>query len=346
MARRGGHPGDSETNLSEAQYQVSDQRGKSEYIVAASEAMRRVLRLVEKIAPTETTVLITGESGTGKEKVARFLHLQSRRANGPFVAVNAAAIPEGLIESELFGHVRGAFTDARDRKRGFFEMADGGTLFLDEIAETSPSAQVKLLRVLQDREIRPVGAEINLRVDVRVLAATNTDLRQAMAAGRFRDDLFYRLNVFHIHIPALRERPEDIPFLANYFLRLYSERYHKSFRGFTDPAMGYLLNYPWPGNIRELENAVERGATLGEGPWILPRDLPPEVFERGIPLLTSGSADAYPDDLTLGELEARYIQRVIRKHEGNLTRTARSLGISRSTLWRKIGKYGIQGVSR
>ncbi len=327
-------------------WQVHADGGRSEYIVAASEAMQRVLRLVEKIAPTETTVLLTGESGTGKEKVARFLHLQSLRGSRPFIAVNAAAIPEGLIESELFGHVKGAFTDAQSRKRGFFEMADSGTLFLDEIAETAPSTQVKLLRVLQDREIRPVGADFNVKVDVRIIAATNRDLRTAIAEKRFREDLYYRLNVFHIHLPPLRERQEDIPFLANYFLRLYGEKNSKQFRGFSDPTMGYLINYPWPGNIRELENAVERASTLGEGPWITPRDLPPEVFEHGIPMLPEGGLDALPDDLTLEQLEARYIRRVIQKAGGNLTRAAKSLGISRSTLWRKIGRYGLSGIAK
>lgn len=329
-----------------AQHQVLTQGGQSEYIIAASEPMKRVLRLVEKIAPTETTVLITGESGTGKEKVARFLHLQSQRANRSFIAVNAAAIPDGLIESELFGHVRGAFTDARDRKRGVFEMADGGTLFLDEIAETSLSAQVKLLRVLQEREIRPVGSDVTLKVDVRIVAATNSELRKAIAEGRFREDLFYRLNVFRVHIPALRERQEDIPFLANYFLRAYGERNKKPFRGFTDQALSYLINYSWPGNIRELENAVERAVTLSDGPLVAPRDLPAEVCERGLPLLTEGGTETFPDGLTLDELEARYIRRVIQKEGGNLTRAARSLGISRSTLWRKIGKYGIPVASR
>ncbi len=330
----------------DARHRIGGEVGGSETIIAVSEPMRRVLRLVEKIAPTETTVLITGESGTGKEKVARFLHLQSGRAARPFVAVNAAAISEGLVESELFGHVRGAFTDARDRKRGFFEMADGGTLFLDEIAETSPSVQVKLLRVLQEREIRPVGADFHLKVDVRVIAATNRDLRDDMAAGRFRQDLFYRLNVFQIHLPPLRERQEDIPYLANYFLELYGERSGRRFRGFSEHALGYLVNYRWPGNIRELENAVERASTLAEGPWITPRDLPPELSERGLPLLTEGhAAEPFPDDVSLEELEGRYIRHILRKEGGNQTRAAQILGISRSTLWRKIRKYQIPGAS-
>lgn len=315
--------------------------GQSETIVGVSDAMKRVLRLVDKIAPTETTVLITGESGTGKEKVARFIHLQSPRAVKPFVAVNAAAIPEGLIESELFGHVRGAFTDARDRKRGFFEQADQGTLFLDEIAETTPAVQVKLLRVLQDMDVRPVGADWSLKVNVRVVAATNRDLREAMQAGKFREDLFYRLNVFRIHLPPLRERREDIPFLANYFVSMYAERNRKSVRGFSDPAMSFLMNYSYPGNIRELENTVERALTVCETPWIQPGDLPPELLERGVPLLAEGTVETLPDDLTLDQLEAMYIRRTIAKEAGNLTRAARKLGISRSTLWRKIGRYGI-----
>ncbi len=316
---------------------------QSEYIVGASDEMKRVLRLAEKIAPTETTVLLTGESGTGKEKVARYIHLNSARATRPFVAVNAAAIPEGLIESELFGHVRGAFTDARDRKRGFFEMADGGTLFLDEIAETSLSVQVRLLRALQDREIRPVGSDSTLKVNVRIVAATNRDLRQAIADGSFREDLFYRLNVFRILLPALRDRKKDIPFLAEYFLRLFIDRTGRNLKGFTERAMSMMLNYGYPGNVRELENAVERSATLAEGGWIQPADLPPEISEGGLPLLTEGTVETFPDDLTLEELEKRYIERVLDKLGGNMTHAAKSLGISRSTLWRKVNKYGLKG---
>ena len=238
--------------------------------------------------------------------------------------------------------MRGAFTDARDRKRGFFELADRGTLFLDEIAETSGSVQVRLLRALQEREIRPIGADAVIKIDVRIIAATNRDLREAMQEGRFREDLFYRLNVFRIHLPPLRERKEDIPYLAEYFVRLYAERNRKPVEGISDRAMGYLLNYEYPGNIRELENAMERAVTLVETPRIQPVDLPPEIFEGGIPLLTGGSGgDGYPDNLTLEELERRYILRVLAKTGGNMTKAARSLGISRSTLWRKVGKYGI-----
>jgi len=318
---------------------------RSEQIIGASDAMKRVLHLVEKIGPTESTVLITGESGTGKEKIARFIHLQSKRVGEAFIAVNAAAIPENLVESELFGHVRGAFTDARERKKGLFELADRGTIFFDEIGEMQMNLQVKLLRVLEEREIRPVGADFVQPIDVRILAATNSDLRGAMARGRFREDLFYRLNVFHIHIPPLRDRKEDIPFLARYFLKNLSERHNRTIGGFSDSTWGYMMNYEWPGNVRELENAVEHAVIVGEGPLVMPRDLPPEVIERGLPRLEQGRDESIPDGLSLAEIEARYIRRTIRKEQGSITRAARILGVSRTTLWRKMRRYGIQASS-
>jgi transcriptional regulator with PAS, ATPase and Fis domain len=333
----------------------------AEQIVAASPAMKRILRLVERIAPTESNILLTGESGTGKEKVARLIHYQSKRSRGPFVGVNMAAIPETLIESELFGHVRGAFTDARRAKRGFFELADSGTLFLDEIAEMPPGMQVKLLRVLQNREVRPVGAEAALRVDARVVAATNRDLRVEIAAKRFREDLFYRLNVFHLNIPPLRERKEDIPHLARFFLEQATQRLGKRVRGISDQAWGLLLNYPYPGNVRELENAIERAMVLAdEDGEIKTWDLPPEIAEQEVPQLPEASGsigdarrgaaagafdNGYPVDLTLDEVEALHIRRAIGRHLGNLGRAAKGLGISRTTLWRKMKKYGIEDVS-
>jgi transcriptional regulator with PAS, ATPase and Fis domain len=319
---------------------------RTEQIIGVSDAMKKVLHLVEKIGPTESTVLVTGESGTGKEKIARFIHIQSKRVAEPFIAVNAAAIPENLVESELFGHVRGAFTDARERKKGLFELADRGTIFLDEIGEMGMNLQVKLLRVLEEHEMRPVGADFTQAIDVRILAATNRDLRQAMASGRFREDLFYRLNVFHIHIPALRDRKDDIPFLARFFLKNLAERHERTIGGFSDSTWGFLMNYDWPGNVRELENAVEHAVIVGEGPLIMPRDLPPEVIERGLPRLEQGRDESLPDGLSLEEVEARYIRRAIRKEMGSVTRTARSLGISRTTLWRKLRRYGIQGDAR
>jgi two-component system response regulator HydG len=318
---------------------------QSEQIIGVSDAMKRVLHLVERIGPTESTVLITGESGTGKEKVARFVHLQSKRARDPFVAVNSGAIPETLLESELFGHTRGAFTDARKEKKGLFEMADQGTIFLDEIAEMPLSFQVRLLRVLQDGQIRPVGSESTIQVDVRVIAATNKDLREEMEHGRFRDDLFYRLNVFRIHLPTLRDRKEDIPFLARFFLKNFADRYNRTVGGFSDQTWGYLTNYDWPGNVRELENSIEHAVIVADGPLIAPRDLPLEIVERGLPRLGEGQDDSIPDGLTLEEVEARYIRRAIRHQKGSLTETARSLGISRTTLWRKMRRYGIDSVS-
>ncbi len=321
---------------------------RSEEVVAVSAAMKRILRLVERIAPTESNILITGESGTGKEKVARLIHFQSDRSQGPFVGVNAGAIPETLIESELFGHVRGAFTDAKDNKRGFFELADRGTLFLDEIAEMSARTQVRLLRALQDREIRPVGGESALKVDVRVIAATNKDLRREMADGRFREDLFYRLNVFNLHIPPLRQRKDDIPYLANFFLARFDEKHRKDVQSLTDRAWGILMNFDYPGNVRELENAIERAVILADDDTIRVRDLPPEISERGFPRLGTGTGEeeGYPVELSLEEVEARHIRRVIQEFEGNLSRAAASLGISRSTLWRKMKRYDIPNVSR
>ncbi len=321
-------------------------RLQSEEIVAVSPAMMRILSLVERIAPTESNILITGESGTGKEKIARQIHVRSPRSHGPFVAVNAGAIPETLIESQLFGHVRGAFTDAKEAHRGFFEMADRGTLFLDEIAEMSLTMQVRLLRALQDRLIRPIGSESAIRVDLRVITATNKDLRKRMAAGEFREDLFYRLNVFNLHIPPLRARREDIPYLANYFLVRFAERAGKDVQGLSRRAWGVLMNYDFPGNVRELENAVERGVILCDGDTIRVRDLPPEIGERGVPRLGPGEPEgAYPVELPLSEVEERHIRRVIAHVDGNLTRAAKSLGISRSTLWRKTKRYRITGVS-
>ncbi|MBD3236612.1 MAG: AAA domain-containing protein [Candidatus Eisenbacteria bacterium] len=333
----------------------------SEEIIAASPAMQRILQLVRRIAPTESNIVITGESGTGKEKVARQIHYQSKRSRAPFVAVNAGAIPDSLMESELFGHVRGAFTDAKTSKRGFFEVADRGTLFLDEIAEMSPQMQVKLLRALQEREIRPVGGESPIRVDVRVVAATNRDLRALMKEGRFREDLFYRLNVFHLHVPALRDRKEDIPYLVSFFLARFSRRFGKRVGELSDRAWGHVMNYDFPGNVRELENAIERGVILADGETIKVRDLPAEIVEHGVPRLDaaearervgggepgSGSAEAgYSPELSLAEVEARHIEKVIARFGGNLSAAARSLGVSRSTLWRKMKRYGISNVPK
>jgi DNA-binding NtrC family response regulator len=315
--------------------------GFTQSLLGVSPAMRRVFRLVAKIAPTESPVLITGESGTGKELIARAIHLQSRRAHRSFVSVNASAVPESLFESELFGHVRGSFTGAVADRPGLFLQADGGTLFLDEIGEMPPAAQVKLLRALQDGEIRRVGSSDPVRVDVRVVAATNRDLKEALASGQFREDLYFRLNVFHIELLPLRERPEDIPVLANYFREKYGRAAGRRVDRFSERAQFYLMRYAYPGNVRELENAVERAVALAEHGEITHLDLPPSFREASVPMLPSGTAFPYSETMSLAQLEAEHIRRALRYFAGNTTRTARSLGVSRSTLWRKMREYGL-----
>ena len=315
--------------------------GSSLEMIGQSAAMHRIFRLVSKIAPTESPVLITGESGTGKELIAHAIHLQSRRSNRPFVAVNSSAIPEALFESEIFGHVRGAFTGATQDKVGLMQHADGGTIFFDEVAEMPLSVQVKLLRALQSGEIRRVGARESMRVDIRVLAATNRDVKKGLAEGTFREDLYYRLNVFHIELPPLRDRREDIPLLANWFREKFAREYKKEVTGFSEDAQTYLMRYEYPGNVRELENIVERAVVLAEGEEITAADLPSHVREPGIPLLGKGAAFPYSESLTLAQLEAEHIRRVLVHTAGNTTKAARSLGISRSTLWRKIKEYGL-----
>jgi len=303
-------------------------------LIGASPAMRDIFALVRKIADSRSSVLITGESGTGKEVVARTIHFSSAKRDAPFVPVNCTAIPEGLLESELFGHVRGAFTGAHTSKRGLFEVADGGTLFLDEIGDMGPSIQSKLLRVLQDREVRPVGGTQAVKVDVRILTATNKDLAVEMEEGRFRNDLFYRLNVIPAHIPPLRERPEDIPLLAEFFLRKHAgER-----PAVLSPAASQkLLRCRFEGNARELENLIERALALADGPEIGPEDLSdPEQSNGG------GAAHgealmraAAQRQLTLRELEDLYVEEILRETGGNKVRAARILGIDRRTLYRR-----------
>lgn len=308
-------------------------------MIGQSPAMQRIFRLVQKIAPTESPVLITGESGTGKEMIAAALHLQSRRAHRPFVAVNSSAIPEGLFESELFGHVRGAFTGATTDHMGLMQQADGGTIFFDEVAEMPLAVQVKILRALQSGEIRRVGGRDSTRADVRVIAATNRDVKRALADGSLRDDLYYRLNVFHIELPPLRERREDIPLLANYFREKYSRILGKRVDRFSERAQLCLMRYDYPGNVRELENAIERSVTLAEHGEISHLELPPSVRQGSPPLLDTGRAFPYTEAMTLAQLEAEHIRRVLTHVAGNTTKAARSLGISRSTLWRKMREY-------
>jgi len=304
-------------------------------IVAESPAMRQVLDLVARVAPTDATVLIQGESGTGKELVARALHANSRRRQQPFIALNCGALPEPLLESELFGHARGAFTGAVEAKKGLFEEADRGTLFLDEISETSPATQVKLLRVLQDGEIRRVGSNTPVRTDVRIIAATNQNLASLVAAGRFREDLYYRLQVLPIEIPPLRARPEDILPLADHFVRLYSRRYGRSISGLSQSARDAILAHNWPGNVRELENAIERAVILAAGDQITAQDL-----------VLSTSASARPQEkqtvLPLHEVEKRHILQVLELCGYNRAAAAQALGIGRNTLWRKLKSFGLK----
>ncbi len=308
-----------------------------ENIIGKSAPMQDVFALIRRLSGSSANVLITGESGTGKELVARALHFNSPRAKKPFVPVNCAAIPDTLLESELFGYKRGAFTDARTDRQGQFVEADGGTLFLDEIGDLPPQLQAKLLRVLQERELRPLGAARAEKVDVRVLSATNRDLSQRMREGAFREDLFYRLNVIEVMLPPLRDRAEDVLPLSDHFLVEAAARTGKRIGAFTQAALKILLAYPWPGNVRELENVVERAVALAESDQIGPDDLPSQVRERRSADVLAG---ALARGLTLAELEREYINRVLQAESGNKTRAAERLGLDRKTLYRKLAEYG------
>jgi len=309
----------------------------SEMIVGSSREMRRVVELVESVAPTDATVLIRGESGTGKELVARLIHAKSPRAFGPLVAVNCGALPEGVLESELFGHEKGAFTGATGLRKGKIELADGGTLFLDEIGEISPKVQVELLRALEDHKITRVGGSQEIAVDFRVVCATNRDLEAAVKEGSFREDLYYRINVFQIDIPPLRDRPEDILAIAEHYLDKYAAAMGRRVTGFSQQARDLLLRYPWPGNVRELANAVERALVVcHEG----------EIETRHLPIATRGSdgegGAGTADDLSLQAVERQHILRVLKLSSFNITHAAKTLGIDRVTLYNKMRKYGIQ----
>ncbi|HXW07123.1 MAG TPA: sigma-54-dependent Fis family transcriptional regulator [Vicinamibacterales bacterium] len=306
----------------------------SKHFIARSPAMEEVLELAARVAPLDTTVLVYGESGTGKEFIVRMIHDQSPRASAPFVSINCAALTETLLESELFGHVRGAFTGAVRDKAGLFEVAGSGTIFLDEIGEVAPTIQAKLLRALQEREIRRVGAERNIRINARVVAATNRDLRAAVDAGTFREDLYFRLGAFIITVPALRDRREDIPPLVHHFLVRAASRMNKDVTAMSAEAMTALMNYSWPGNVRELEHAVERAVILANGPSIRVRELPPEVTQK----TRRRPGD---DTLDLQEQERVMIERALEKFGGNRRRAAEALKISTVTLWRKMKHYGL-----
>ncbi|MBZ2172861.1 sigma 54-interacting transcriptional regulator [Nitratidesulfovibrio sp. SRB-5] len=305
-------------------------------IIGQSQSMHRLMDMMASIAPSEATVLVTGESGTGKELIARAIHANSQRRHGPYVTVNCAALTETLLESELFGHEKGAFTGAEKRREGRFQSADKGTIFLDEIGETSLPMQAKLLRAIQEREIQRVGSDQTLRVDVRIIAATNRDLRAEVEAGRFRQDLYYRLNVVTLHVPPLRERVEDIPLLAGHFLRRFTEKNGKRVKGFTPQAMDRLLKHDWPGNVRELENAAERAVVLLVGEYISERELPHAIAGE------DGDATcAVPrfNGMTLEEIERAAILDAMDVSEGNKSEAARRLGITRKTLHAKLNRY-------
>jgi DNA-binding NtrC family response regulator len=296
------------------------------------------LKLAETAGPTDSTVLISGESGTGKEVLARYLHELSTRAEGPFVSINCGALPENLLESELFGHVRGSFTGAVRDKQGLFVAAKGGTFFLDEVGEMSPATQVKLLRVLQEREVIPVGATEAIPVDVRIVAATNRDLEEEIRRGGFRSDLFYRLNVITLHLPPLRERADDVPLLAEYFLKRFSATRGREMR-LAPETLVVLQGYDWPGNVRELENALERAVVMSPAEEILPGALPGRISERAPQPLVSASL---PPNPTLEIIERAYIHWVLQSEGGNKTRAAEVLGIDPSTLYRKLLRYGME----
>ncbi|MBI4590676.1 MAG: sigma-54-dependent Fis family transcriptional regulator, partial [Candidatus Rokubacteria bacterium] len=301
-------------------------------IIGGSPAIRRVLALVKQVAPSASSVLIQGESGTGKELVARALHEGSPRRGRSFIRVNCAALPETLLESELFGYERGAFTGALTRKEGRFELADGGTLLLDEVGDLTAVTQAKLLRVLQEGEFERLGATKTLKVDVRILAATNRDLALLVKDGRFREDLYYRLNVITIEVPPLRERVEDIPLLAQHFLRVHAAKNHRAIEGFTEAALALLRAYPWPGNVRELEHAVERAVVLARGSLIDLADLPPAVSQaepvtRVVPI---------PLGMPLDEVEQRLIEETLSFTKGNKELAAKLLGIASRTIYRKL----------
>ena len=317
-------------------------------LIGQSPVMRKLFSVIERVAPTDASVLITGATGTGKELAARAIHEMSPRCDGAFVDINCSAIPETLIEAELFGHQRGTFTGAHENRSGLFEKASGGTLFLDEVDALNLSAQAKLLRVLQERTVRRIGARANIAIDVRIISATNCDLTQAVAEGRFRPDLYYRLRVLPLHVPELCTRGGDVQLLVEHFLRVKSQRNGQPLRSFTDEAMRALCEYPWPGNVRELENTIEYALAIGLEEQLGIADLPAEILSAH----PQPSADnfrqvlqAYMNDtVPLAEIEKRYILSVLQQFGGNQVRAAAALGIDRSKLYRRLKQYGVMAV--
>jgi DNA-binding NtrC family response regulator len=301
-------------------------------LIAESAAMRPVLDLIARVGPADANVLITGENGTGKGTTAQALHAVSTRASRPLVTVNAGGLSEGLFESELFGHVKGAFTDAKSDRVGRFELAEGGTLFLDEIANISLNLQAKLLRVLETGEFERVGSSRTRRANVRIISATNADLNAEVSAGRFRQDLLFRLNTIEIPMPPLRDRREDIPLLAKHFLAQHTQRYRKRVTAFDAAAMQLLLDHAWPGNVRELDHAVERAVLMAQGDQVQARDLG---------LRTSKDAAARIEDMSLEDVEGFLIKKALARYEGNVSQAAKALGLSRSALYRRLQRFGL-----
>jgi DNA-binding NtrC family response regulator len=300
-------------------------------LIAQSAAMRPVLEIVSRVGPSDANVLLTGENGTGKGVIAQALHAVSARAAQPFISVNMGGLPEGVFESELFGHVRGAFTDAKSDRAGRFELADGGTLFMDEIGTIPLNQQAKILRTLETGEYERVGSSKTFHVNVRLISATNSDLSAEVANGKFRQDLLFRLNTIAIHLPPLRERREDIPLLAQHFLKQHVERYHKAITGFDAGALEAMQGHPWPGNVRELDHAVERGVLMAAGKVVRTADLG----------LTAGSAAPRIEDMSLEEVEAHLIRKTLARCDGNARHAAEELGLSRSAFYRRLEKYGL-----
>jgi DNA-binding NtrC family response regulator len=302
-------------------------------LIGKSPPMRRIYGLIERISDSSSSVFVTGESGTGKELVGKAIHYNGVRKDGPFIAVNCAAIPETLLESELFGYKKGAFTDAKTDKKGLMFEANGGTLFLDEITEMSNTLQAKLLRVIEEREVRPVGDTRSYPIDVRIISTTNRDIQSVIEEGRFREDLYYRLKVIDIELPSLRERREDIPLLIQHFIDKFSANLKKRISGVSEEALKLLLNYSWPGNVRELENVVERAINLTQQETILPEDLPKSLDQRADEKLFE---KAVREKLTLSQLEKEYVKRVLMEVEGNKSKAAERLGLDRKTLYRRL----------
>jgi two-component system, NtrC family, response regulator AtoC len=319
---------------------LREQAGLGDDVVGSSPAMREVFELVKRVAPAgSTTVLLEGETGTGKGMLAKAIHRASKRVDGPFVNVTCSALAESVMESELFGHEKGAFTDARTMKRGLVELADGGTLFLDEIGELSLGLQGKLLRFIEEKTFRRVGGTKDLHVDARLVTATNRDLEQEVAEDRFREDLYYRLRVFPIRLPPLRERPSDIPALVKTFVGEYANQFGKRITAVDPEAMEHLTSYRWPGNVRELRNMIERTILLADGPVLKPDMLPPQVLGRSVS--KESSVELGPEGLDFEELEQSLLRAALRRAEGNRTEAGRLLGMSRHQVRNRLNKYGM-----